>query len=438
MATNRTPQIVNLNTSVTAAPQPITVQQTGAIPSTGGTTLTTNAKQYCATLAQVTAILAAPLPLASLSWAAGTVTATTAAAIGLATGETFTVVIAGAAPAGFNGTYVATVTGAETFTYAIASNPGTETAPGTYTPPDAGFLIDTATTWFAQGNQVGITVVELGAQASNAAAITALQTWITNYDNPQAIYSWLTPGSWDVDQSAALNTLAGNYSSATGCRYFFVTTTQAHLSAYTSKAVFAVVPSPTQAVAEHQAAAFMYQWNVNNPGPANQLAPMSFRFLLGITPWSQSGNSAAINSILSANGNLALVAAEGGLSNIALYDGMTMDGNQASAWYGIDWVQLQAKQALAAAVINGSNQQPPLLYDQHGINTLQQVAQRIANNAVAYGCANTAVVSAVPFSTYIAQNPNDYGNGIYNGLSCTMTAQNGFLSITFNLAAVQL
>lgn len=353
-------------------------------------------------------------------------------------GTTFTVIIAGALPAGYNGTFVATITSTTTFTYPLVSSPGNETNAGTYTQPGVGFLIDAFTTHFAQGNQVGLTVVELGSQASNAAAISALQTWITNYDTPQSIYSFVVPGAWDVDQSVALNALASNYSSASGRRYFFVTTTQAHLSAYAgNKAVFAVVPSPTAQAAEHQAAAFMYNWLVNNPGPANKLAPMAFRFLFGITPWTQQGNGIAINNVLSANGNLALVAAEGGLSNIAAYDGLTMDGNQGSVWYGIDWVQINVKQALAAAIINGSNQQPPLLYDQSGINTLQQIAQRVANNAVAYGCANTATVTSVPFATYTAQNPNDYGNGVYNGLACTMTAQNGFLSITFNLDVVQ-
>lgn len=439
MTQTQTATIVNLNTSVTAAAQPSQLQKSGAVVSAGGTTLSAGATQYIGNSSQLASYLPAPLALESLSWVTGVVTATIASgALDLAIGDTFTVEIAGASPAGYNGTFTATVTSTTTFTYPIAANPGTETAPGTYTAPEVAFLIDANTTFWAQGSAVGYYVLELGPQASNAAAIAALQTWITNNDNPQQFYAYLVPGAWDANQSSALKTLAANYSSAQGMRYFFVTTTQANLAVYAGvKSVFAVVPSPTQAVAEHQAAAFFYQWLVNNPGPANILAPMSYRFLSGITQWTQKGNGSAITAILTAFGNIALQGAEGGITSVCAYKGTTMDGAQAASWYGVDWVQINAKQDLAAAILNGSNQQPPLLYDQNGINSLQAVAQRVASNAVSYGCAASATVSAVPFATYIAANPNDYANGVYNGLSCTMTSQKGFLSITFNLSAVQ-
>lgn len=370
--------------------------------------------------------------------AAAPTTSPTGGAFPEAPGTPFTVVIAGANPSGYNGTFVATVTSTTTFTYPLATNPGVESVAGTYTLPSVGFLLDAFTSFFAQGTAVGAYVLELGPETSDAAGITALQNWIATNDQPQQFYAYLLPGAWDADAASELNTFCDNYSSPQGMRYFFVTTTVGNLSTYAgNKAVFAVVPSPTAAPGEHDASGPFYQWLVNNPGSANQLAPMSYRFLFGITPWVQKGNGASINSVLSAYGNLAIQASEGGLSNVALYKGTTMDGQQASAWYGIDWVQIQEKQALAAAIINGSNQNPPLLYDQNGINALQAVAQNIANNAVAFGCAASAVVTAVSFADYVAANPNDYAAGIYKGLYCTMTTQNGFLSITFNLNAVQ-
>jgi len=225
MANVQTATIVNLNTFVTQAPQPSQVQQSGALISTGGTTLTAGSSQYCGNLTALTAILQPAVALDSLTWASSVVTATTSATLGLSTGTTFTVVIAGAVPAAYNGTYTATVTGTDTFTYPLTANPGTETAPGTYTVPDTAFLLDAGTTFFAQGGSVGVFVIELGPQASDAAAITALQTWITNNEQPQQFYAYLLPPSWDTDDSAAIKTLAGNYSSAQGLRYFFVTTT---------------------------------------------------------------------------------------------------------------------------------------------------------------------------------------------------------------------
>ncbi|MDR3445979.1 hypothetical protein [Dyella sp.] len=433
-----TPTIVTVNTTVTKASQPSQLQQSGAVVSTGGSTLAAGTDQYCGQLSDVTAILQPSLALESLAWASGTVTATTSASLGLTTGETFTVIISGAVPAGYNGTYRATVTGTDTFTYALAASPGTETAPGQYSPPSAGFLVDAATTFFAQGTQVGLFVLELGPQASNTAAITALGTWITANLTPQQFYAYLVPGSWDVDESVPLNALAANYGSPTGQTYFFVTTTTTNIAAYAgNKAVIATVPNPTAPVAEHQAAALFYQWLVNNPGSANPLAPMSYRFAFGVTPWAFKSNIPTLTTILSDFGNAIIPASEGGISNAMMSRGTTMDGAQAAFWYGVDWFRINVKQALAAGIINGSNQNPPLLYDQNGINSLQAIAEQIGNSAVAFGCASAVTVTAVPFTTYTTQNPNDYAAGIYNGLSATLNGQSAFLSVTFNLDATQ-
>lgn len=437
MATTITPTIVTVNTTVTQAPTVSQLQQSGAIISTGGTTLATNAYQYCGTLAQVTAILSAPLALTSLTWASGTVTATSAASLALTTGETFTTTIAGATPAGYNGTFVATVTGLDTFTYALATDPGLETAPGTYLPDDAAFVRDAATTFFAQGGSVGVYVLELGPFTTSALAIAGLETWITGNSSPQVFYSYLIPRAWDTADSATLNTMAANYSSPSGQTYFFVTTTAANVGSYaTTKSVLTFEESPTKASTEVQAASVFYQWLVNNPGPANPLAPMSYRYLYGVTPWEQMGNATAINTALTAYANLVLTGAEGGISTATLFKGTTMDGYQAAFWYAIDWFRIQVKQALAAAIINGSNSNPPLLYNQAGINSLKAVANRIGNDAVAYGCALSVTITAVDFATYTAANPSDYAAGIYNGFAATVVGPSSFLTITFNLDAV--
>src|SRR5690348_17461158 len=106
MATTITPTIVTVNTQVTIAPTVSQLQQSGAIVSAGGTTLASNGYQYCASVADVTAILPAPATLSSLAWASGTVTATAAGAIGLTAGETFLTTISGATPATYNGTFL--------------------------------------------------------------------------------------------------------------------------------------------------------------------------------------------------------------------------------------------------------------------------------------------------------------------------------------------
>lgn len=359
-----TSQIVHVNAQVTAAPTSSQLQNSGALVSVGGSTLTTGTYQYCGTLAAVVALLSSS---------------------------------------------------------------------GNYTE-----IEDMATTFFAQGNGVGVYVLELGVQGSAAAGITALGTWITANSNPQIFYAYLTPASWDAS-GAALNTLAANYSSPNGKTYFFVTTTTSTISAYavTTKAIFATVPSPTAAGTEFQAAAMFYQWLVNSPSAATPVPPMGYRFLYGVTPWATLANQASINTVLTAYGNLVLTGAEGGISTACLFKGTTMDGNQAMFWWAVDWLQIQSKQQLAAAVIDGSNENPPLYYNQNGINRLLAILVNIGSTGISFGLLLSASFTAIPFTTYTKQNPSDYSAGKYNGFSATVTPQAGFLTITFSIDALE-
>jgi hypothetical protein len=513
MANTITPTIVNLTAVVTEAPVPSQLQQSGAIISVGGTILTPGTYQYCGNMAAINAISATSYAITSLTWASSTVTATVASGILPSIGTAFTTNITNAVPSGYNGTYIATVASTTTFTYALASNPGTETTPGDFTISGSSSITYPATSFFAQGTAVGVYVLELGDITGTDAQIAALNTWIQT--NPGIFYAYLVPAAWDYSKdevgsvvinnggngyttaptvafsgggggtgaagtaiiqngavvavtitnpgsgytsaptvafsggggvgaaatanlASAMNILAGQYASATGKTYFFVTTTTTNLANYaTLKSVFAVVPAPTATSQEFDAGAMFYQWLVNNPSQTNPLGPMAYRFLTGVTPWPQNGQQANVNSVLTGYGNLIYQGSEGGLSQSCIFKGTTMDGTQASWWYGIDWFQIQVKQALAAAVMNGSNQNPPLIYDQNGINSLLAVAQGVANSAVQFQCALSITITATPFSTYTTQNPTNYQAGIYNGFSMTAVGQNGFLVVGVALDAVQ-
>lgn len=111
-----------------------------------------------------------------------------------------------------------------------------------------------------------------------------------------------------------------------------------------------------------------------------------------------------------------------------------MDGHDATFWYSQDWVQIQSNLMISNAIINGSNSPTPLYYDQNGINRLQAVEQKVMSNAVAFGLALAPVtVTAIPFVTYVNENPTDYPAGIYRGLAVSYTPQRGFTEIVFNL-----
>src|ERR1700743_1494197 len=114
-----TSTIVHVNATVTESPVPSQLQQSGALVSVGGTTLSAGTSQYCGTLQAVISLLSSS---------------------------------------------------------------------GNYQE-----IENMATTFLAQGQAVGVYILELGTQVSGSTGITALGTWITA--NPGIFYSYLTPAA---------------------------------------------------------------------------------------------------------------------------------------------------------------------------------------------------------------------------------------------------
>lgn len=75
--------------------------------------------------------------ITSLSWAASVVTAVLADPLpdNLPQGQVFNTIVSGALPIGYNAAVKATVLGSSSFSYPLATNPGTETTPGVYLLP---------------------------------------------------------------------------------------------------------------------------------------------------------------------------------------------------------------------------------------------------------------------------------------------------------------
>ncbi|WP_070105607.1 hypothetical protein [Burkholderia plantarii] len=440
MAQTTTSTIVNLNVTVTRAPTPSQLQRSGAAVSVGGTNLTVGTYQYIGLPSDLTAILSGEGNSTELQNMAATHFAQ-GSAIG------FYVLELGAETGVDEGIGLL-----QTW---IAANPGNFYA---YLVPAAwdfskdevgSVIISNGGSGYTSAPTVAFSAPSTGVTATGTAIVQNGQVVSVTITNPGSGYTAAptvtfsggagTGATGTANLASAMNLLASQYSSPTGKTYFFVTTIAANLPNYsTLKSVFAVVKSPTAPSTEFTAAAFFYQWLVNQPGAANKLAPMAYRYLYGVTAWPTQGYNTQITNILSANGNIVLTGAEGGISTACIFKGMLMDGTQASWWYGIDWFQIQSKQALAAAVINGSNSNPPLLYDQPGINTLESVAESTGSSAVTFGCAQSVAITATSFQTYTTQNPGDYTAGIYNGLAAIVVGQNGFLTVTFNIDAVQL
>lgn len=640
------PTIVNVNVSVQAAPTPSTLQKTGAFISQGATILAPNTYGLLTQYSDLTALLKGAAGISTLAWSSGTVTVTAAAPHGFAVGDTLEITITGAVPAGYNGTFLATVTSSTQFTYALVSSPGSMTTAGVYTPEDVAELTAMGQTFFAQGAATSCYVLELGPGNATDGA-NALAAWIAANSTPQFFYSYLVPRTWDGN--AAFLSLIAQYEGNSARTYFFVTTTLATYGLYTAlmKDVVTLIETPPmglwqqnvltaisanpaaptltpsgtggslpsetvyvrttyvyptgESVASAEAsaavtgptgqvavtsppaagnatgynvyaanlagvetlqnvspvtigtpydinsltttghapptigvmsattttahgvatgqwfniygcvpAAFngwgealagstgstLYWLSPNAPGvettlgtlagnqvsqnaiPANEftlaaafwktlnyapsstnkVTPLTFSYLTGVTPFPTKGLSALLTTLQSASVGYVLTGAEGGITNTILWRGFTMDGNDFTYWYSVDYAAIQTAIAVANAVINGSNNPVnPLYYDQNGINRLQKVILATMQTAVTVGLANGQVtraalsgpdltaaldagtfagqilVNAVPFVPYLTVNPGDYKIERYAGFSIQYIPQRGFVNIQINL-----
>lgn len=212
--------IVQVNVSQQVAPTPSTLQGTGAFISQGGTNTSPGTMTLLTQLSDLTPHLTGAKSISTMTWSTGTVTVTAASPHGFTVGDTLYLTIAGVTPSGYNGTFLCTVTTTTAFTYALATNPGSATVQGTYTPEDVAELLSMATTFFAQGSATSVYVLELGPGNAND-GVTALTNWITA--NPGVFYSYLVPREWDAN--ANFLSFLANYESTTAKTYFFVTTT---------------------------------------------------------------------------------------------------------------------------------------------------------------------------------------------------------------------
>lgn len=427
--------IVTIEVSQQVAPAPSTLQKTGAFVTQGGTNIQAGTNMLLTQFGDLTSILNPAININSITWLSNLVTVTLATPHGIPNGATVPITIAGVTPSGYNGNFQGTSTGSNTVTYPLVSNPGSETVLGTFILGAVAELVAMATTFFDQGTGASVYVHELGA-GSTAAGVTALEAYIA--DPVVQFYSYLLPAEWANESTAV--TMAMQQTALTAKTYFFVTCSLSNYTDWTGpKSVIAMVQSPDAPSSEFSLAAFFYVTLNYNPSNVNMITPSAFAYLFAVTAYSGLTNSQ--KTALKADGiNWVATGSEGGISNTLIKFGTTADGRDFTYWYSVDWLQIQEHQALAAAIINGSNNpQNPLYYNQAGINRLKAVAQGVVNSGISFGLINGAPeVQAIPFVTYVAANPNDFPAGIYNGLSVTFTPNRGFISITFFITVSDL
>lgn len=459
--------IVNINISVTNPPKPSALLKSGALISQGGTNLAAGSYRLLTSATDITSLLASEV-IQSITWESSTSGTNNVALIELAAphgwniGDAVKVTISGVTPSGYNGTFTATVISTTAFTIPMETNPGAASVMGTVTPYAATELSQMNTSYWAQGTSRAVYVLELGegtTQQGVAYLATFIAEDISMGNTYQKFFSYLVPREWDAD--ATFKTLCGLYTTPASLVKFFVTTTVATYAAWVSTAfpnVMALVESPDIPATEFSMAAVFQSSLSNDPGSANKVPPMAYRFMYGTTVYPIENNSAVLKSLEAANISYIGSSAEGGLSNMMLVKGNMLDGKPFNYWYSVAWTAINLELDLANEVINGSNTTiNPLYFDQDGIDRLQKRALKTMRNGVTYGLilgqvidtklttdvfnanfnngdyTGNAVINAVPFADYTAANPSDYQDGKYGGLSAVMTPKRGFDSITFNV-----
>lgn len=299
--------IVTVKVSQTIAPTPSALQKTGALLSQGGTNTSPGTYSLLTQLADLSPLLNGSISLTSASWAStngGQATASTATNHNIAVGDSFT--ISGMTPVGYNGTFTAlTGTTGNVLVWALAPNPGAVSVLGTFTQADVAELISMATTFFAQGAQQAVYVLELGPSTVTQ-GVVFLTAWITA--NPSFFYSYLVPREWDGN--AAFIAMLASFENTTAKTYFFVTTTLATYQNYTDlmKCVLALIESPATGVWPSNVLTDLTYSNgviSGTTASAHGVLPGQWFQLVGVTPAGYNGWYLALNG----TGGPTLVAA---------------------------------------------------------------------------------------------------------------------------------
>lgn len=250
--------IVLVNVAQQQAPIPPTLQRTGCFVSQGGTVLSPHNSGFLSQLSDLAGLLTAPLSITGLTWLSSVATITVASHP-WTVGQKVWVDVSGATPAGYNGKFLATITSSTQLTYDLLTNPGAATVLGYVAPHSLVELSQMATTFFAQGYQQGIYILELGP-GDVATGVASLTTYLNDHPNsnyqPGAVgyfYGYLVPRAWDGDSNFLA--LIASYENTTARTYFWVTTTLENYPLYSTlmKSVFALVEAPQLRVSKQLA-----------------------------------------------------------------------------------------------------------------------------------------------------------------------------------------
>lgn len=283
--------IVTVNVSQTIGAIPSNLQQMSAVLSFGSTTHEPGKPVLLTRNQDINDLVRNPIAALSAA-AAGKSAANVTVTMTLPEGSNIRrenssevkIVVSGCSPDAWNGEYTATVTDEKTLTWTIADSQlsGSPVTLGQFSIVGSENLVTAVNTFFAQGNSVGIYLLELGVQKGGVSKeIAALKAYME--DPLLRFYAYLVPQPWDGD--AEFISLAKLHTANEAMQYFFVLTKTPDDTNYVSpyagiKSVIATADDTYPAT--NAAAAVMWNYVSASPSEINKVPPMAFRYLQAV------------------------------------------------------------------------------------------------------------------------------------------------------------
>jgi hypothetical protein len=290
-------------------------------------------------------------------------------------------------------------------------------------------------------------IFETGTVTTIATNIAALATFLS--DGVGLCYHYAVPSTFYGE--ATFKTLAALYATDISATYFDVEVTHGTDPAVDAKfvalaglkSIFAIYPSAVAGESASGAMAGIMASTIYDLSSTNKNTMFQYKYCPGVTvedllsSFKTSLNNSAVNYI----GRL--------ISRNVVFNGRFLDNSSWDYWYAWDTIMVSLQIALSTALYNGSNSPSAVIqYNQTGIDkllsvingegiagkangTINEFAESMADDGTTMN--NTGTFYAVPFYTYIADNPTKYAAEIYDGLSGIIQIGRFYRKVVFNV-----
>lgn len=287
--------------------------------------------------------------------------------------------------------------------------------------------------FFQNSSSNGVYVLNLGApsnQGADESDWTQVFANLNAYLNtPKTLpYTVLCPnGFWG---KTAFKTLIDDYDNPTAMLYFLIETTGVSFSSgtwTTYKGIKSLMGIFQPTGKTYSVAGAIHGILCSNKyatvSIVNNVTPLEYTQVTGVE--QTEGTSDFINELNTQNiVYIGATAQENTISNAKL-----ADGKQYTYYFNQDYALKKIADWVEVMIYNGSNSQPPLFYNQTGIDTFQQTVEGALDACNAVGTVNSYTVTCVDFQTYIKQFPDDYAAEAYNGCNAVIDGQKYILSV---------